>query len=77
MSRTYFITVSPSESIKVGNCTMQYVASKGRNEIVVKVQGEEQITMVRRDGTERTISKNLDKLATATVIKRLAIDSVQ
>lgn len=71
------ITLGTTEAIRFGDRVVQFLASKGRNEVIVKVTSPDEIVMVKKNGTERTIGKttNTQKLTTATVIKQIAIDS--
>lgn len=64
------ITISPNESIRVGQNTFRYCANKGRGEIVVRVDGDGEIAHVCKSGRERI----LNKIATAAKIIEMGLD---
>jgi hypothetical protein len=65
------VTISPNETIKVGETTFEYRANKGRGEIVVRVDGDGDITHIAKNGRERL----LQRLETAALIHKMTIDN--
>lgn len=50
------VTMSPNETLRVGEATFEYRACKGRAEIVVRVEGEGEIVHVAKNGRERVLT---------------------
>lgn len=70
------ITISPDESIKVGDTIFKCIGMKGRNETMIRVETQEPLSMIRKNGTERKIENKLQKLTTAAVIREIVVDKV-
>lgn len=67
------ITMSPNESVKVGGATFEYRACKGRGEIVVRVEGDGDVSHILKNGRERM----LGRLSMAAAIKKLSLDTAE
>ena len=64
------ITISPNESVRVGQNTFRYCANKGRGEIVVRIDGDGEIAHIAKNGRERVLSR----LTTASKIIERGLD---